>query len=114
MVMDLAHKIGVLLAGRFQHHLPIDQYCLHNCPSRDMTYLGAIGELVRGEIDLAEGALPNQPAQCVITYGPKVLGGELPAEKHNVSATFQLARNQGDRLLKEFIVGVGKLSRILS
>jgi hypothetical protein len=79
-----------------------------------MTYLGAIGELVRGKIDLSEGALPNQPAQCVITYGPKVLGGELPAEKYNVSATWHLAGNQGDCLLKEFIVGVGKLSRILS
>ena len=30
MVVDLAHKIGVLLAGRFEHYLPIDQYCLHN------------------------------------------------------------------------------------
>lgn len=79
-----------------------------------MTYLGAIGEFVRGEIDLAKGTFPNQPPQCIIPYSPKILGGELPAEKYHVSATGHLDRNQRDRLLKEFIVGVGKLSGILS
>lgn len=51
-----------------------------------MTYLRAIGEFVRREIDFAEGAFSNQPPQCIIPYSSKILGGELPAEKH-VSAT---------------------------
>jgi hypothetical protein len=56
-----------------------------------MTYLGAIGEFVRREIDFAEGAFSNQPPQCIIPYSPKILGGELPMEKH-VSATEYLDR----------------------
>lgn len=56
-----------------------------------MTYLGAIGEFVRREIDFAEGAFSNQPPQCIISYSPKILGGELPVEKH-VSATEYLDR----------------------
>lgn len=62
VMMDFAREVGILLAGRLEHDL------------------GAIGELVRRQVDFAEGALSDQPAQRVIPYAAEVLGGEFPVE----------------------------------
>lgn len=63
VVMDLAREVRVVLLGRLEHDL------------------GAIGELVRGKIDLAEGAFADEPAERVVADGAKVVGRELAAER---------------------------------
>lgn len=45
--------------------------------SRISTYLGAIRELMRRKVDFAKGALPNQPAQGIVSDVPEVLRREL-------------------------------------
>lgn len=62
VMVDFAHEIGILLAGRLEHDL------------------GAIGELVRRQVDFAEGAFSDQPAQRVVPYAAEVLRGEFPME----------------------------------
>lgn len=58
-MVDLAREVCVILARGFEHHLYYPLARLSN-RTRD-SYLRAIGELVRGEVDLAKRALPNQP-----------------------------------------------------
>lgn len=38
----------------------------------DYPHLGAIGELMRGEIDFAKGALPNQSPDRIVPDGSEV------------------------------------------
>jgi hypothetical protein len=62
VMVDFASEIRILLAGRLEHDL------------------GAIRELVRGQVNSAERALSDQPAQRVVPYAAEVLGGEFSAD----------------------------------
>ena len=62
MVVDLAGEVGIVLLGRFEHDL------------------GAIGELMSGEVDLAEAAFADEAAERVIADEGEVGGGELVQE----------------------------------
>ena len=62
MVVDLSRKVRVVLLRRFEHHL------------------GAIGELVRGKVDLAKAAFADESAEGVIADCRKVGRGELVQE----------------------------------
>lgn len=59
MVVDLTREIGVLLLGRFEHHL------------------GAIGEFVRGEVDFSKAALANEALDRVVADSVEIGRGEL-------------------------------------
>ena len=75
MVVDLAREVRIVLLRRLEHDF------------------GAIGELVGGEVDLAEAALANQSPQRVIADGVEVDGREF---------------------VQEGLVGVGELEAIVS
>ena len=62
MMVDLAREVGIVPLGRLEHDL------------------GTIGELVRGEVDFAEAAFANQPAEGVVADGLEVGGGKLAEE----------------------------------
>lgn len=59
MVMDLAREVGIVLPGRLEHHL------------------GAICELVRGEVDFSEAALADEALDGVVADGVEVGGGKV-------------------------------------
>lgn len=62
MVVYLSSQVRVVLLGGFED------------------YLGPIGELVLGKIDLAEAALANEPSEAVVADGSEIGGGELGEE----------------------------------
>ena len=62
VVVDLAGEVGIVLLGRLEHDL------------------GAIGELVGGEVDLAEAAFADEAAEGVVADGVEVGGGEFAEE----------------------------------
>jgi hypothetical protein len=63
MVVDFAGEIRIILLGRLEHNL------------------GAIGELVRGEVNLAEAAFADEAAERVVADEVEVGGGELVQER---------------------------------
>jgi hypothetical protein len=62
MVVDLAREVGIVLLRTLQH------------------YARAIRQLVRGKVDLAKAAFPDQAAKGVVPDGSKVWRGELCEE----------------------------------
>ena len=62
VVVNLACKIGIVFLRRLEHHL------------------GAIGELVRSKVDLAETAFADESTERVVADGCEVGGGELGEE----------------------------------
>jgi hypothetical protein len=56
MVMDLPGEIGVVLLRALEHNL------------------GAIGELVRGQVDLAEAAFADESPESVVADGVEIRG----------------------------------------
>lgn len=62
MVVYLSSQVRVVLLGGFED------------------YLGPIGKLVLGKIDLAEAALANEPSEAVVADGSEIGGGELGEE----------------------------------
>ena len=63
MMVDLSREIGIVLLRRLEHDL------------------GAIGELVRSEIDLSKAAFANQSAESVVSNSVKLFGGEFVEER---------------------------------
>jgi hypothetical protein len=62
MVVDLAREVGIVLLRRLENHL------------------GAIRELMGGEVDLAKAAFANEFTKRVVADGVEVDGGELVQE----------------------------------
>ena len=63
MMVDLAREVGIVPLRRLEHDL------------------GAIGELVRGEVDLAKAAFADQSAEDVVADGVEVGGGEFAKKR---------------------------------
>jgi len=63
MVVDFARKVGIVLLRALQH------------------YARPIRQLVRGKVDLAKAAFPDQAAKGVVSDGSKVRRGELSEER---------------------------------
>jgi hypothetical protein len=63
MVVDLAREVGIVLLRALQH------------------YARSIRQLVRGKVDLAKAAFPDQAAKGVVSNGSKVWRGELCEER---------------------------------
>lgn len=82
MVVDLAGQVRVILLGRFEHYLffpegisphpALGVYC--HPALKPETHLGSIGQLVRGQVDLAEASLPDQSTNGIVSNGSKFLG----------------------------------------
>ena len=62
MVVDLAREIRIIFLRGLEHNL------------------GAIGELVRGKVDLAKAAFANKPTECVIANCRKFGRGKFVEE----------------------------------
>ncbi|KAL5379126.1 hypothetical protein PMIN02_011039 [Paraphaeosphaeria minitans] len=81
------------------------------------TDLGAVGELVGGQIDLAKAALANQPAQGVVAHVLEVWGGEFTG---GASACVKEEEEEGEEgeggcgVLEELLVRVCELLRRVS
>lgn len=75
VVVDLAGEVGIVLVGRLEDDL------------------GAIGELVSGEVDLAEGAFSDQTTEGVVADRAQFLVVEL---------------------VEELLVRLGELCRVLA
>lgn len=63
MVVDLARKVGIVLFRALQH------------------YARPIRQLMRGKVNLAKAAFPDQAAKGVVSDGSKVWRGELCEER---------------------------------
>lgn len=80
-----------------------------NSVARQMhSHLGAIGELMRGEIDFAKGALPNQSPDRIIPNGSEVFRREFSEEL----LPSRSMRGFGNHLLQKLTIGIGELHRI--
>lgn len=75
VVVDLAREVGVALVGRLEYDLASQT----SNTMRRSAYLGAVCELMRGQVDLAKGALSDEAAEGVVTDRLEVLLGELAA-----------------------------------
>lgn len=77
MVVDLARKIGIVLLCGLEDNLLYDQP--HPLPMHVFlaTDLGAIGELVSPQIDLAKAALADKPPQGITSHRLQVCRGEV-------------------------------------
>jgi hypothetical protein len=67
-------------------------------------YLRAICKIVLREVNLAKGAFPDEPAECIIPDVSQVFRIEF-SRNWSATGSFKLDCN----ILKEFAVGIGKL-----
>jgi hypothetical protein len=80
MVVNLAGQVRIVFLRRLEYNLRYKrQLQARAIRLSSVSHLRAICELVCGQIDLAEGAFPNQPAKCVIPNVAEVLRGEFAA-----------------------------------
>ena len=83
VVVDLAREVVVVLLGRLEDHLVLlSESAIGNMWT---AHLGAIGELVGREIDLAKAALADQPPQGVVPHRLEVRRREFTAARWSVS-----------------------------
>jgi hypothetical protein len=75
VVMDFAREVGVVLLRALEH----DLFAISVVPLWDLgiSYLGAIAEFMRCQVDLAKTSLAYKFAQCVIADGFEIGRGEL-------------------------------------
>ncbi len=59
------------------------------------SYLGAVGELVRGQVHLAKGAFSNQATEGIVADGPELVGRELAARGQPLRVEADRKRRDG-------------------
>jgi hypothetical protein len=78
VVVDLAREVRVPLVGGLEDYLPKvsdgPRYCDRAGSNAD---LGAIGELMRCEVDFSKGSFPNQPSKSVVTDRLQIVAREF-------------------------------------
>lgn len=93
VVMDFAGQIGVGSIRRLQHNLggTISQDRQVTSAKTD-THLGAIGELVGGQIHLAKGSFANEAAERVIADRLKIVAREFTVEVETLAVSKAASR----------------------
>lgn len=80
-MVNFAREVGIVLLRRLEDYLDLlsnASFHARTC----QTHLGAIGELVRGKIDLAKAALPYKPAQRIAPHGLQIICREFTRYTH--------------------------------
>lgn len=109
VVVYLAREVRVGLVGGLEHDLRGSVWSRGK--GHCAAHLGAIGELVRREVDLAERALANEAAESVVAHRLEVLCREFTAPSAPAPAPghrFPLRPRR--HLLEELLVRTRKLS----
>lgn len=93
VVVDLAGEVGVGSVRRLQDNLDkrISKSRLSGHVNGRSTHLGAIGELMGGQVDLAKGAFANETAEGIVADRLEVLARKFTAENQPRSATSRSA-----------------------